>query len=84
MKKANQIYKKQTHLDAEQTFQFLEDFSQMIHGRDKKTKPISLRIPENVLTAFKFKAQKNNQKYQSVIVKLMREWAQTNVRDTKK
>ncbi len=79
MKKTKQIHKKsEKKLSPEQTLQFLEDFRLMVHGQDKQTKAISLRVPENILVSFKMKAKNKNQKYQSVIVHLMREWASRN------
>ncbi len=62
--------------DATQIAKFLEDFQLMIAGIDDKTKMISLRVPENILSAFKFKAEKRNLKYQSLIIDLMRKWIQ--------
>lgn len=78
MKKARQIHKKQPKLTAKQTLEFLEGFSQLMSNKDAPTKLISIRVPENVLSAFKFKAEKMNIKYQSQIVKLIREWAASN------
>ena len=62
-------------MTADQVLQFLDDFGALVHGVDKKTKLISVRVPENILNTFKVKAKKNGFKYQSIIVKLMREWA---------
>jgi excinuclease UvrABC nuclease subunit len=42
--------------------------------QDKKTKMISIRIPENILQTFKLQAQLQQRPYQSVIVELMRLW----------
>ncbi len=74
MKKAKQIHKQQPKLTPEQTLQFLDDFTKTMHGKDSKTKLISLRVPENIINTFKKKSQDQNRKYQSVIVQLMREW----------
>lgn len=79
MKKAKQIHKTSGDaLTPEQTLQFLEDFRAMVTGQDQTTKMISLRVPENVLNSFKVKAKGKNFKYQSVIIQLMRKWAQEN------
>jgi predicted DNA binding CopG/RHH family protein len=75
MKKAKQFHKKSENLSHDQIVQFLDDFGKIVSGRDKKTKLISVRVPENILDAFKLKAQYQQKKYQSVIVQLMREWA---------
>ncbi len=77
MKKTKQFLKKQEKLTPEQTLQFLEDFSNLMHGKDTPTKLISLRVPENILSVFKDKAKKMDLKYQSQIVKLMRDWSKT-------
>ena len=42
-------------------------------GLEEKTIMISLRVPANVLRAFKARAQMDNRKYQSTLVQLMRE-----------
>jgi len=78
MKKAKQFNKSENRLKPEDALQFLEDFQNTVHGRDSKTKLISLRVPENVLNAFKVAAKQQNKKYQSVIVQLMREWISGN------
>lgn len=58
----------------EQVWKFLEDYNQIIQGKDQVTQAISLRIPKNILEAFKSKAQFKGLKYQTQIVKLMRDW----------
>lgn len=42
-----------------------------------KTKAISIRIPENLLSAFKTKAKLNGKPYQTKIKELMRDWLTT-------
>ena len=75
MKKALQIHSKnRPQLTAEETLQFIHDYNETIHGVDKKTKLISLRVPENLLNAFKTKANLDQRQYQSIIVALMRDW----------
>ncbi len=74
MKKAKQFNTRRDELTPEQSIRFLEDFSKTVFQRDLKTKLISLRVPENILNTFKTKSKLSNQKYQSVIVQLMREW----------
>jgi predicted DNA binding CopG/RHH family protein len=75
MKKAKQIHSRVDKLTPTETVRFLEDFSNMIHGQDQKTKLISLRVPENILNVFKTRAKSEEKKYQTVIIQLMREWA---------
>jgi hypothetical protein len=61
-------------LTVDQTLRFLEDARTLYHGPDEPTQAISLRVPKNVLRAFKTKAGLEDRKYQSVIVALMRKW----------
>ncbi len=78
MKKAKQIHKKQKKLTPDQVVEFLDNFQSIVNGKDKPTKLISLRVPENILESFKTLATEKNQKYQSIIVKLMRDWVRSN------
>ncbi|MES2770312.1 MAG: hypothetical protein V4596_14310 [Bdellovibrionota bacterium] len=78
MKKAKQIHKKQKKLTPNQVVEFLDNFQSVIYGKDKKTKLISLRVPENILESFKTLTHGKNQKYQSIIVQLMRDWVKNN------
>jgi predicted DNA binding CopG/RHH family protein len=59
----------------EQILQFLEDF-RTLHSESKtqKTRLISIKIPENLLNAFKAKAKVNGIPYQTQIKRLMAEW----------
>lgn len=74
MKKAVQKHKAPTKLSPEEVIQFMDDFSKVVTNQDQPTKLISLRVPENVLKVFKAEAQRKGFKYQSLIVRLMREW----------
>lgn len=60
-------------LSKEDILQFLEDFRNLQSGQDSKTKLISVRIPENVLEAFKTQSRLMGARYQTRIVQLMRE-----------
>jgi len=54
---------------------FLEDFRNMMDPRGRhKSKLISIKIPEPMLAAFKFKAQQEKIPYQTKIKTLMAEW----------
>ena len=59
----------------EQIIQFLDDFRQL-HGAKASTrsKLISIKVPENLLGAFKAKAAHTGIPYQTQIKTLMREW----------
>lgn len=61
----------------EMILSFIDDYQHMVHGVDRKRKLISLRVPENILEQFKFKARKKNLSYQKQIVELMRAWVST-------
>lgn len=78
MKKTKQIHKRQKKLTPNQVLEFLDDFQSVVHGRDKKTKLISIRVPENILESFKVLTKEKNQKYQSIIIQLMRDWIKGN------
>jgi predicted DNA binding CopG/RHH family protein len=55
--------------------QFLEDFRNIVDPRAQhKSKLISIKIPEPLLAAFKFKATQEKTPYQTMIKKLMVEW----------
>lgn len=55
--------------------QFLEDFRAMTDPRaQQKSKLISLKIPEPMLAAFKYKSARANTPYQTKIKQLMAEW----------
>ncbi len=55
--------------------QFLEDFRNMMDPRARhKSKLISIKIPEPMLAAFKYKASQAKTPYQTMIKTLMAEW----------
>ena len=55
--------------------QFLEDFRNMLDPRARhKSKLISIKIPEPMLAAFKYKASQAKTPYQTMIKTLMVEW----------
>ena len=53
---------------------FLDDYRRVHANRSSKTKLISIKIPEDMLNAFKAKAKLNNTPYQTQIKKLMKTW----------
>lgn len=60
--------------------QFLEDFRAMTDPRaQKKSKLISIKIPEPMLAAFKYKAARTNTPYQTKIKQLMAEWIGSSI-----
>jgi predicted DNA binding CopG/RHH family protein len=59
--------------------EFLESFREMVDPRaQSKSKLISMKVPEPLLAAFKFKSRSHGVPYQSMIKKLMMEWLKTN------
>jgi predicted DNA binding CopG/RHH family protein len=61
----------------EQIIKYLDDFRQLhgnpAHGR-AKSKLISLKVPEDLLTVFKAEAARHGTPYQTQIKALMRAW----------
>jgi predicted DNA binding CopG/RHH family protein len=58
--------------------EFLENFRLLqaqAHGNKIKSRLISIKVPENLLHVFKFRAQTEGIPYQTQIKKLMQEWA---------
>lgn len=57
--------------------QFVEDF-RILHGSrattPSRSRLISLKVPEDLLEAFKTRAQLSGRPYQTVIKELMRSW----------
>lgn len=62
-------------MSPDQIIRFLDDFRQL-HGAGvrSKSKLISIKIPENLLSAFKAKARLIDVPYQTQIKKLMKTW----------
>ncbi|NBX69189.1 MAG: hypothetical protein EBR01_09540 [Proteobacteria bacterium] len=59
--------------------QFLENFRQLTDPRAQyKSKLISIKIPEPLLAAFKYKASLEKTPYQTMIKILMTEWLNRN------
>ncbi|MDX6768162.1 MAG: hypothetical protein SF051_01405 [Elusimicrobiota bacterium] len=62
-------------LSPEQVLRFLEDFRRL-HGapKSRRSRLISLRVPEDLLAAFKTKADLEGVSYQAQIKRLMTGW----------
>jgi predicted DNA binding CopG/RHH family protein len=59
----------------EQILQFLEDFRNLhSYEKSQRTKLISIKVPENLLNAFRAKAKVSGIPYQAQIKRLMEEW----------
>ncbi len=62
-------------LTPEQVVEFLENFRRVAWaGRKAKSKLISLKIQEDLLSAFKMKAHLEGRPYQTLIKDLMTDW----------
>ena len=65
-------------LTTDQVLRFLDDFRRL-HGRKPSpSKLISMKVPEDLLQAFRIKAGLNNTPYQTQIKTLMRAWLLDN------
>ena len=58
----------------EETLAFLDSFRRLQSSRPCKSKLISLKVPEDLLEAFKHKAKAGGLRYQTQIKQLMLEW----------
>jgi predicted DNA binding CopG/RHH family protein len=62
-------------LSTEQIVTFLEQFRTIAGaGQRTESKLISMKVPVDLLEAFKFKAAANGRPYQTIIKDLMRQW----------
>lgn len=58
----------------DQVIRFLEDFRNLHAGRPTRSKLISLKVPEDLLQAFRQRAELAGVPYQAQIKRLMRKW----------
>jgi predicted DNA binding CopG/RHH family protein len=58
----------------DQVLDFLEDFRRLHEARPATSKLISIKVPEDLLRAFKTKAALAQTPYQAKIKALMKEW----------
>ena len=64
--------------DVTSIVEFLESFRQLADPRSAKApKLISMKVPEPLLAAFRFKAERENKKYQTKIKELMLEYVRS-------
>lgn len=62
-------------MSADQKLKFLDDFRQLqFEQKNVKSKLISIKVPENLLEAFREKAKLESVPYQTQIKKLMKAW----------
>jgi predicted DNA binding CopG/RHH family protein len=62
-------------MTTDQVIRFLEDFRKLHARRPTRSKLISLKVPEDLLHAFRQRAALAGVPYQAQIKQLMREWA---------
>jgi predicted DNA binding CopG/RHH family protein len=67
--------KKCKKLKPEQILEFLENFTELYYSASKKSKLISMKVPENLLFVFKQKCISEGLHYQTKIKELMKKWA---------
>ena len=61
--------------DVTPIIEFLENFQQLVNPQNKlQSRLISIKIPEALLSAFRFKAERAGVPYQTMIKKLMVDW----------
>jgi uncharacterized protein (DUF4415 family) len=61
-------------MTSDDIIRFLEDF-RLLHGhKPAPSKLISMKVPQDLLDAFRAKAKMNNTPYQTQIKQLMRSW----------
>ena len=63
-----------SEMSVDEIVRFLDDFRRIHGNKPGKLRPISMKVPEELLSAFKTKAKLNNVRYQTQIKKLMRDW----------
>ena len=61
-------------MTADQVIRFLEDFRKLHARRPTRSRLISLKVPEDLLRAFRQRAELAGLPYQAQIKRLMREW----------
>lgn len=70
--------RKKEKLTPEQALDFLENFRKMNEGIDEPAKAISLRVPGNILNAFKTIAQSRKMGYQTMMIQAFRDYLKKN------
>ena len=62
------------NMTPDQVLRFLDDFRRLHGSRPATSKLISMKVPEDLLYAFKAKAKMSNTTYQTQIKALMKTW----------
>ncbi len=66
----------------EEILRFLDDFRRLYSPVRKRSRSISLKVPEELLETFKTKARLHDVPYQTQIKRLMKEWVAGYSEDT--
>lgn len=66
-------------MSPDQVLRFLDDFRRLHGARPAPSKLISLKVPEDLLHAFRMQAKLAGVPYQTLIKTLMREWLRSRV-----
>jgi len=66
--------RKNRDMSPDQIVQFLDDFRQLHGSQPSASKLISMKVPEDLLNAFKTKAKLTHTPYQTQIKVLMKNW----------
>ena len=80
MNKAVQILSKEqiaisSQMTTEEIVNFIENFKSLVtDSKPKKSKLISMKVPEDLLQSFKSKAKLKGKPYQTLIKQLMKEY----------
>ena len=63
-----------SEMSADEIVRFLDDFRRIHGNRPGKSRLISMKVPDELLAAFKAKAKLTNVRYQTQIKNLMKAW----------
>lgn len=73
-RRKSDVSSSQQKLTPEQALDFLEGMRQLQSGIDEKTQPISIRVPGNLLRAYKTLAQTEGRSYQTMMIQALRDF----------
>jgi len=71
---SDEALKRGREMSPDQILKFLEDFRSLHASRPVKSRLISMKVPEDLLAAFKTKASMEGSPYQTKIKQLMKAW----------
>ena len=68
-------------MTSDQVLRFLDDFRRLHGATPAPSKLISMKVPEDLLNAFKARSKLEGVRYQTQIKVLMKKWLQKTVRE---